>query len=544
VEGVAELEQGREAYERHAWVRAYESLTAADGSQPLRADDLERLATSAYMTGHERDYLALLERAYRDHLDAGRTRPALRCAFWISANLARRGDVGSAGGWLGRARRLLDQEGDECAEHGYLLLATVFEQEARGEWDAAVATAAEVVAIGERFGDADLFALAAHERGHVLILRGRLAEGLALLDETMIAVIAGDLSPIVAGIVYCGVILACQDAHEVRRAREWTAMLTQWCDEQPEMVAFTGRCRIHRAEILQLHGAWHDALAEARRAAERALAAENEGAAGEACYRQGEVHRLLGNLRAAEDAYKEASRRGREPQPGLALVRLAQGNAAAAEAAIRRVAQEVTEPGMRVRFLPAYVEIMLVGGDVEAAREACRELERIAGGHESGALGAMAAQARGATELAGGDPWAVLAALRRAGQLWQELGAPYDRARVQMLVGLACRALGDADTATLELDTARAAFAALSAAADLARLDALAGTPPGDRFELTARELEVLRLVAGGNSNREIATALVISPHTVARHLQNIYAKLRVSSRTAASAFAFEHRLV
>ena len=542
---MAELERGREAYSAEAWSDAYEALSAADESDPLGAGDLELLASSAYMLGRENEYLALLERAHRAYLHAGDPLPALRCAFWIAVTLATRGDVGRASGWLGRAQRLLDEQGDaDRVERGYLLLPVVFEQEASGDLDGAAATASEAAAIGDRFGDPDLFALAAHEHGHILIRRGRVKEGLRLLDETMVAVTAGEIAPIVSGIVYCGVILACRDAYEVGRAQEWTAILSGWCERQPDLVAFTGRCLVHRAEIMQLQGAWSDALEEARRAAERCLRGENPAAAGEACYRQGEVHRMLGNFGAAEDAYREASGRGREPQPGLALLRLAEGEAAAREAAIRRVLTETVEPGKRAAFLPAYVEIMLAVDDIGAARGASRELEALAEGHEEIALGAMAAQAQGAVELAEGDAPAALASLRHAGNVWQRLGAPYDAARVRELVGLTCRALHDEDTAAMELEAARAAYAELGAMPDLARLDSFTGAARGGTHGLTERELEVLRHLATGETNKAIAADLVLSERTVDRHVSNIFVKLGVSSRAAATSYAYKHELL
>jgi DNA-binding CsgD family transcriptional regulator len=544
VDAVAELERGREAYSSEAWLDAYESLSRADRGSLLTADDLGLLATSAYMLGREAEYLALLERAHRVHLDAGEPLAALRCAFWIAVTVASHGDLGRASGWLGRAQRLLDEHGNDRVERGYLLLPVVFEQEASGDLEVAAVTAGEAAAIGERFGDHNLFALAAHEHGHILIRMGRIKEGLRLLDETMVAVTTGELSPIVSGIVYCGVILACRDAYEVGRAQEWTAALSGWCEHQPDLVAFTGRCLVHRAEIMHLQGAWSDALEEARRAAERCLQGENPAAAGEACYRQGELHRMLGDFGAAEDAYREASRHGREPQPGLALLRLAKGEADAAEAAIRRVLSETVEPGRRAAALPARVEILLAVGDVAAARGASGELERLAEGHEGRALEAMAAQARGAVELAEGDARAALASLRRAEDVWQQLGAPYERARVRELVGLACRALGDEDTAALELEAAGTAFADLGAAPDLARLDSLDLAAPTDAHGLTERELEVLRHLAAGETNKAIAADLVISERTVDRHVSNIFAKLGVSSRTAAATYALQHRLV
>ena len=542
---VSDLERGRDSYAREAWTDAYESLSAADRSAPLGAEDVELLSTAAYMIGRETDYLDLLARAHRAYLDAGRELDALRCALWVGVTLASHGDMGQAGGWLGRAGRLLERQEDECVERGYMLLPSVFQQEARGDLDGAAATAGEAVAIAERFGDSDLFALAAHAQGHMLVEDGRVREALPLLDEAMVAVTTGELSPIVSGIVYCGVILACREAHEIRRAQEWTLALTRWCERQPDLVAFTGRCLVHRAEILQLRGDWADALAEARRAQERGRQAENEAAAGEACYRQGEIHRVRGDFEAAESAYREASRCGREPQPGLALLRLAQGRTDAAEAAIRRVLDETTAAGSRVSVLPAYVQIMLAAGDSEAAGEACRELEAIAEDQEVPAIGALAAEARGRVALAAEDHRGALASLRRAAQTWQELDARYEAARVRSLVALACRELGDEDTATLELEGARAVFDELEAAPDLARVDELALTAPaGNPYGLTDRELEVLRHLSAGATNKAIAAELVLSVRTVDRHVSNIFTKLGVSSRAAATAHAHEHHVL
>ena len=521
---MGELERGRESYHAETWAAAYEALSAADRSVPLEAGDLELLANAAYMVGRDTDYLGTLERAYRAHLDTDEPLAAVRCAFWIGFCLARtRGETGRASGWLGRARRLLGER--DCVERGYVLLLE--------------GGAGEAAAIAERFADADLFALAGRDRGHALIGTGDFEQGLRLLDEAMVAVTAGELSPIVAGIVYCGVILACQDAHEVSRAREWTVALTRWCERQPDLVAFTGRCLVDRAGILQLRGAWPEALAEARRAGERSRRGDNPAAAGEALYREGEIHRLQGELAAAEEAYREASRHGWEPQPGLALLRLAQGRTGAAAAAIRRVTTETAEPVKRARLLPACVEILLAAGERRAAREACQELGSIAARREGGALPAMAAHARGLLDLEAGDPRAALVSLRHAGELWAQLDAPYDAARVRELVGLACRALGDEDSAGLELEAARAAYVRLGAAPDVVRLDSPA-RPAG----LTERELEVLRHLAAGETNKAIAAELTLSGRTVDRHVSNIFAKLGVPSRAAATAYAYEHHLL
>jgi len=544
VTAVDDLDRGRESYAHQEWASAHQVLGAADLSGRLDGADLERFATAAYMLGREAEFLETLERAYRSHLDAGDRLAAIRCAFWLGVNLARQGEMGRAGGWLGRAGRLLEEEGGDRVERGYLLLPRAFQREAAGEPAVAAAIAAEAVAIGQRFGDPDLLALAAQLQGHLLIRGGDLAEGLALLDEAMVAVAGGEVSPIPAGIVYCGVILACQEAHEVGRAVEWTAALSDWCERQPDLVAFTGRCRVHRAEIMQLRGAWAEGLDEALRARERGLEGENQGAAGEACYRRGEILRLRGDFAAAEDAYREASRRGREPQPGLALLRLAQGDADAAGSAIRRALAETSEPGRRLALLPAAVEILLASGELEKARERCEELGEIVVNQGAPLLDALLAGSRGAVDLAAGEAAAALASLRRARELWQQLDAPYEAARVRVLVGSACRALGDEEAAALEVEAAREDLERLGAAPELERLASLEGRGGGDDHGLTERELEVLRLVAAGHGNREIAAELVISEHTVARHLQNIFAKLGVSSRTAASAYAYERRLL
>jgi DNA-binding CsgD family transcriptional regulator len=528
------------------WVDAYESLVAADRATPLGAEDLELLARSGYMLGRDDDYVSALERAHHAYLESGEPVRAVRCAWWIGHNFLFRGEPGPARGWFARARRLLGREGRDCVERGYVLIAATLEHVFGGDHEAAHATAVEIAEIGERFGDHDLVAMGLMEQGHALVRKGRAEDGLRLVDETMVAVTTGELSPIVAGIVYCNTIAFCQGVYELGRARDWTAALTRWCEQQPDMVAHNGLCLVHRAQLMTLGGSWRDALEELRRLGERYTEGVlNQRALGHAAYQRGEVHRLQGEFDEAEPAYRQATRFGREPQPGLALLRLAQGNGEAAAAAIRRAVSETTQPLKRAALLPAYMEVMLAGGEVEAARIACCELDEIAKRQGTDLLDAMSAQARGEVALAEGEAQAALVALRRACQAWQELDAPYDAARTRVLLGLTCRSLGDEDTAAFELEAARGVFAELGAAPALAWVDSLTGRVAGAKVHgLTARELEVLRLVAAGKTNREIASTLVISDRTVARHLQNIFAKLRVSSRTAASTFAFEHDLI
>ena len=526
------LERGRDAYASRAWVDAHALLQQADESEPLTPPDLGLLATAAYMLGRDEEWVAAHERAHHLHLEANEPENAARAAFWIGFSFALRGELGPAEGWFGRAQRLLDDGDADCVERGFLLVAYGHGLLAAGEAAAAGAVGADAAAIARRFGNRDLFAFAVILQGEAAAFDARVAEGLRLLDEAMVAVTTEDLSPVVSGIAYCEVIITCQQIFELRRAREWTLALDRWRRAQPDMIAFTGRCLVHRAEILQLGGSWEDALEEARRACQR-FVETNSPKAGLALYREADLLRLQGDFDGAEEAY-----------PGLAQLRLAQGRIDAAAAAVRRASAERSDPLRRAELLPAQVEVMLVAGDIDAARTACDELETIAGRYSSAMLDAIAAYERGSVELAGGDARCALEHLRRAFDAWRALEAPYEVARTRVLIGEACRALDDSDACALELEAALADFVRLGALPDAARVEQLLGRAPDDGREgLSPRELEVLRLVAAGKSKREIAAALVISEHTVARHVQNIFAKLRVSSRTAASAFAFEHDL-
>jgi DNA-binding CsgD family transcriptional regulator len=537
-----ELDRARQHYERRAWARACQAFLRADQETPLAAEDLERLATAAYLVGRDHDYLNVLERAYHAYRDVGRCRRAVRCAFWLGFRLLMRGEMGRASGWFAHGQRLMEREARECAERGYLLLPLVEQRLDSGDYEMAYAAASDAAAIGERCGDPDLVACARHQQGRIRLRQGQVKAGLGLLDETMVTVTAGDLSPIVTGLMYCSVIAACQEVYALDRTREWTAALTRWCEGQPDMIAFAGVCQVHRAEIMQLQGTWPEAIEQARRACALSEGVDRRATAA-GFYQQAEVHRLKGDFAAAEEAYRKASQAGLEPQPGLALLRLMQGNTDAAATAIRRVASTTTDRLKRMSLLPAYIEIMLAAGDVEEARKACQELEDIARSVDTGVPAAMAVQARGAVHLAEGDAQAAIGALRSAFTVWQGIEAPYVAARVRVLIGLACRALGDEDGAGLELDAARSVFDRLGAAPDLARVDSLMNgtTKP---HPLTPREVQVLRLVSAGKTNATIAAELFLSERTIERHLSNIFTKLDLSTRTAATAWAYEHGLI
>jgi DNA-binding CsgD family transcriptional regulator len=509
----------------------------------LDGDDLELAVTTAYLGGRVAEAMDALQRAEQAHARQGDQRRAARSAFWLAFLLLGRGELAQGSGWLARARRLLEHEPPDCPEQGYLLIPAAMQQLDAGDHAAAQVTAARSAGIGRRAGEADLVALAQFLQGTAAVTGGDVPGGLAMLDEAMVAAVAGELTPPVTGTIYCGVIEVCQQVAELRRAREWTAALSAWCDSQPGLVTFTGQCLVHQAEILRLGGAWPEAVEAARRAAERLAEASDELAIGAASYQQAEAHRVLGQLEAAEAAYQLASRWGREPQPGLALLRLAQGRTRAAAAAIRRVLGETSDRLARARLLPAAVEILLATGDLGAAREAAAELAGIADGYRTLALLATADHARGAVLLADGDAAGAVAALRGAWRAWRELEAPYEAARARLLIGLACRELGDEDAAAMELDAARTVLAGLGAGPDLDRLDRLTGAAAATGG-LTERELEVLRLVAAGATNHAIASRLHLADKTVHRHVSNIYAKLGVSSRAGATAYAYQHQLL
>ena len=537
------LERARAFCDERTWIDAHAALKAVDDITPLAPEDLERLAQAAYMLGQDDEYLRALERAHYGHLDAGDVPRAARCTWWIGLCLLMRREAAPAQGWFARGGRLLEREQGDCVERGYLLLASMLQCFAQDDFQGAHDAAAEAIEIGHRFEDSDLVAMGVMDQGHALLELGRIADGLRLIDESMVAVTSGELSPIVAGILYCNTIAVCRDAHELRRAREWTAALTVWCQRQPDMVAHKGVCRVHRAEIMLVQGAWDQALDEATRVSSDGVL--NRRASSAALYVQGELHRLRGEFDAAEEAYRRATRGGGTAQPGLALLRLAQGNIDDALAAIRRVADENAPPLDRARFLPALVEIGLAAGELEKAARASTELAAIARRQGSDVLHAMSAYARGAVALSRNEPTEALTALRQSLTAWLALEAPYEEARARVLVGLACRELGDRDGAALELDTARAAFEELGARPDLERVDALAGRVASrSSFGLSLRELEVLHLLAAGETNRAIAGVLVLSERTVDRHVSNIYAKLGVSSRAAATALAYEHDLL
>lgn len=539
--------RGRAAFEAREWRAAFEALSEADGDAALAPDDLARLGDAAYLLGKDDDAIAAWTRAH--HQLAGRDDlvGAARLGFWASLCLLLGGKAAQSRGWLSRAHRLI--AGTECAERGLLLCLSGLFSMAGGQGPDACAAFEQATSVAQRHRDADVLALSLLGHGQALIQMQRTDQGLALLDESMVAVTSGQVCPILAGIVYCAVILTCERVYDLRRAHEWTVALDQWCEPQSELVAFRGQCLVHRSELKQLRGDWPAALDEARRAGEL-LSDRSERLAGRALYQQAEVHRLRGQLDHAGEVYRQAAARGFEPQPGVSLLRMAQGKLEVATASIRRVENEAGArqgPGaglQRLKILGPFVEIMIAAGELDAARAAAEELDAAARDKNAPFLKAVAGQTRGAVLLASGAADAALVALRDAWTLWQQLEAPYEAARVRVLIARACEQLGDLDTATMHVDAAALVFERLGAEPDLARLRAQPAAAGKAVADLSERERQVLALVASGRTNKQIAGDLGISEHTVARHISNIFNKLGVTSRTAASAFAFKNSLV
>ena len=537
------LDRGRAAFAAHRWTDAFTALTEADDDDVLEGADLERLSTAALLLGREDLGVDFATRAHEAFLEVGDAVGAARTAAWIGLYLVGQGDMARSGGWLARANRVV--EGGRGAEslEGLLRIPAGLGALYGGDAEGAARAFAEAFSISDRHHDRDAMALAHLGLGQARIMLGQADDGLALLDEVMVAITAGEVSPVTSGIVYCSVIGSCHLAFDVRRAQEWTIALDRWCGARPDMVMFSGQCQAHRAELYRLHGAWADALESARVAVERVRRGDWTGAWG-AWYQQAEVHRLRGEIDAAEKAYLRAAESGYPPQPGLALLRLAQGNVRLARSLIRQVAEDA-DPATRRTLLPAVVEIELAGGDVKAARRAAHELIEATPRDAKPLLRAVAALSDGTVRLAEGHPRGALGSLRTAWACWQELEAPYEAARCRVLTARAWRALGDEASASMELDAARATFLELGAAPDVAAVDALSRRGQSTAFgPLTPREVEVMRLVAAGKTNRAIAGELYLSEKTVDRHLSNIFSKLGISSRTAATAYAYEHALV
>lgn len=535
------MHQAADLFARGDWLAAYDAWSEA-GLDGLDAAELDQFSTAAGLVGHHDDLVRALQRAFVRSQDEGDVRRAVRCAFRLAMTTATHGEQALSAGWIGRAADLVEEVGEDCAERGWVSFLRMFRALGTGDFVEAKARADEANSAGRRFHDADLIAISTCAQGRVALYGGQFADGLAHLDEAMVRVIAGEASPFIAGHVYCTAIEGCQEISDFGRVAEWTAALERWCEAQPGLLAFTGQCAVHRGQLMRLSGAWDDALREYSLAADRYLELGTPGAIGLTAVETGDVLRLRGDLEGADAAYARAADLGVDPQPGLALLWLAGGRGTAALAAVERLLAEPGGPVQRCRLLPAAVEVLLASGLADRARPLAGELTALASSIGSVVLSAAAAQAMGTIELAAGDPSGALPYLRRAHQLWTQAASPYDAAVARLHTGRCLLALADESSAERELSAARTAFRQVGAGpmADLASSLLAPASPPGG---LTAREVEVLRLVASGRSNQQIAAELVLSEKTVARHLSNIFAKLDVGSRTAAAAYAFERGL-
>jgi DNA-binding CsgD family transcriptional regulator len=539
------LERGREAFERKVWADSHRLLQAAEREAPLEPEDLERLAMAAYLVGQDDEVESVMGRAHQTFLDRGEFEDAARTAFWVGFALLARGAMAPAAGWLARSERVLDERQLDCVVRGYLLIPAAIQHIVQGDAAASYARFTRAADIASKYGDRSLSALACHGRGRALIRLGRITEGVALLDEAMVSVIAGDVMPVLAGDIYCSVLEGCQEIFDLPRALDWTTSLARWCAGQPGLVRYRGECLIYRAEIMQWQGNWSAAEQDARGACELLTSGRGRAAAGAAFYRLGEVHRLRGEFAKAETAYARANECGRKPLPGLSLLRLAEGDIDTAVASIRSALVDTSARASRARVLAAAVEILLAAGDVEGGRAAAEELCDLAQAVGTPLLAAISAHAIGAVLLAEGDLVTASTSLRQACEAWRDLKTPYEEAQSRLLMAAVCKRRGDRDGHRLDLEAARRLFEELNAEECLARIE-----QPSERAEslssgaLSGRELQVLRLLATGKTNRAIAEALFISEKTVARHVSNIFDKAGVSSRSGATAWAFHHNLM
>ncbi|MFF2493754.1 LuxR C-terminal-related transcriptional regulator [Agromyces sp. NPDC058064] len=535
--GGSALDVGRAAYRENRWNDAVAELELADRDAVTTPLDLENLATAAFLVGRAADGLDWLARAHEAFLADGDDVAAIRCAAWLGMMLSDLGDHARSGGWFARAERLVDASDEPDADHGFLRVPHGLQALYSGDAEGAERIFREAELRARRAGDADIAALAGLGIGQSRIMLGDLGAGMRLLDEVMVAVTTGELSPEASGIAYCALLQSCRLAFDLRRAQEWTRALDRWCAARPDLIVFTGQCHAHRAALFLAHGAWAEAEAAADEAMQRSARGDHDGIFASA-YLRGEVHRLRGEDAAAEASYEAAARTGFEPQPGLALLRLAQGDSATARRMILAAADRL-DPSERRVLLPAVVEIELVAGEVAGARGAADELVAFSRSESMPLVDALAESAESAVLLAEGDAEGALAASRRAWVRWRELEVPFEAARSRVLAARCIRASGDEASAAMELDAARAIFEELGAAPGFAVAWPPVTAPDG----LSPREVEVLRLVAAGHSNREIAAALYLSEKTIERHLSNIFGKLGLTSRSAATAYAFRHGL-
>lgn len=464
------VQRGRQAAARGAWREAYDLLTSADASGELSPEDLELLGEATSWSGPSEFCIAVRERAYAGYTSRGDGRGAARVALRLGRDYTATHNPSVAAGWRKTAERLLEAE-PPCPEHGYLALVKAWAAEARGDLAEAGAIGRSALDTARAFGDRELEVLAIHLEGWLLLARGDAEEGWALIDEAAVAAAAGELGPNATGSVYCGTISACRDLFELRRASEWTSHFQHWCDKTSLPGAWRGDCRVHRAEVLRRRGAWGEAEREAASACEDFLAFNLAVGVAEASYELGEVKLRQGDLAGAEDAFRRADELGVEPQPGRALLRLAEGDPRAGLRELTRALEDARDDRLRrARLLPAIVEIAHAAGEIDTVDSATVELEELSNAFRSDALAAAAHWGKGLLLLARGDPAGAGSSLREAVRRWNALDSPYEAASARVVLADAYRAAGDDEDAASELEAARSAFERLGARAAAERI--------------------------------------------------------------------------
>lgn len=523
------------------WTETYTRLSKVDRVQSLVPEDLEILATSAYLTGREEECIDAMKRAQAVYLSQNLIHKAVRCIFWLGFIHLNKGDKAHGSGWITKGKRLLDKEDQKSAEYGLLLIPLARGALSGGNVAKAMKLFEQAVSIGEQCNDADLKAIALFGYGLAMVRQGNVNKGISLLDEAMIVVESEEVHHIARGIVYCGALSICRKVWDLQRAKEWTTALSKWCNSQPDLVPFRGQCLVRRAEILQRFGDWTEAMKEAELACIR-FRTSLPSATGEAYYLQAELHRLFGAFENAESCYKKAAKWGRNPQPGLALLRLVQGRIDVAETSIRNNLRELKDPMVRADLLPGVVRIMIAAGQNREAREATEELNEIAFDFDVPYLYAMSSYALGTVLFAEKDFTQALEHLEKALKIWISMDLPYETARTREVKGLIYRKMGDKESSDMEFVGTKWTYEQLMAKPDLQRIERLENKRKNrDVYGLTLRELQILRHVTYGRTNKSVASELFISERTVDRHMSNIFNKLKVNSRVKATAFAIKH---
>ena len=535
------LEIAREHHRVSRWVRACEEYAAADRATPLTVEDLESWAEAAQVIGRIDEAIAVLARCFELRAEAGEIHGATRATYWLwSAHVFARGEFAIAAGWVERARSLTEERGSD--EYGWLLIPRAYGCIGRGDYVTAEGLLHRAAELGLGRGDIDLITIATTMRGRASLKLGSLEFGLALLDAAMVRILTRTTSPRATSAMYCAAIGSCYEVQEIARATEWSVALDQWLGTLPQLSgAYFGNCRIYRAILTRLRGEWPRAEAELEQTC-RDLAVDGQLVAGHAWYELGELRRLQGQP-GVEEAYERATAFGHVAQPGLALYRLSQGSAQAAAAGLRRVLAERELAGDRLVLLPAAVEICLATGRIDEAKDVITELEQAVQTYPTTATRAILDAARGAVALSEDRPADAVARLRQASARWRELDAPYETAQIGVRIGEGCRALNDEEGAQMEFHAALATFERLGARPDASQVRELLSGRNAHLAALTAREIEVLRLIVRDRTNAEIAAQLYLSERTIHRHVSNILTKLHVRSRTSAATYAVQHGL-